>query len=93
MNIYPSPNAGQVWESCDERQKGRRVTVTGVDHNYVCVSTGERKSRIRRDRMRPGPRGYRIVEGSPDGAGGFFYYGRHHHRPELPAEAEVTVWL
>src|SRR5258706_10107741 len=59
---------GQIWESCDKRDHGRRVKVKEVvrdgDTLYAVVQspTGYgRKSRIRLDRFRPNSTGYRLV--------------------------------
>lgn len=53
----------QVWESCDPRDKGRRIRIEKVLPFKVLVTnvkTGK-KSVIAIDRLKPGGTGYRLV--------------------------------
>ena len=58
---------GQVWESCDKREKGRRSIVERIEGNKAVVrgwSMGNisgPERRIRLDRFRPISTGYRLI--------------------------------
>lgn len=60
---------GQVWESCDKRDCGRRILITGIhrsgDYAYGASrhdSKSRRATSIRLDRFKPVRNGYRLVE-------------------------------
>lgn len=55
--------AGQIWESCDPRDNGRRLRVKLVDSRYAyCVGPNGRETRILLTRFKPNATGYRLVE-------------------------------
>ena len=58
---------GQVWESCDKREKGRQIIVERIEEGRaVCRRWGRgaifgNATRIRLDRFKPISTGYRLV--------------------------------
>lgn len=59
----PDVRVGDVWEDCDKRVDGRRLTVTAVDEAHVTCTTFAkgRISRIKRSRFVPISTGYKLV--------------------------------
>lgn len=68
---------GQLWEDMDPRMGGRRIRVTKVNGSYAyavveapneysITDTTGRPVRILLSRMRPGRRGYRLLENGAD---------------------------
>ena len=59
---------GQVWESCDWREKGRQIIIERIEKGKaVCRRWGRGaifgvETRIRLDRFRPISTGYRLVK-------------------------------
>ena len=51
---------GQIWESCDKRDAGRRVTVEKVSLGFAYVRY-VKLSRIRLTRFRPTSTGYKLI--------------------------------
>lgn len=63
----PDVRPGQVWEDCDQRARGRRITVEHVGGRYAYVKDSRgRHSRIAIERMRPTSTGYRLLKESTD---------------------------
>lgn len=61
MNREPV-RVGQVWQDCDKRMAGRRVTVVAAGPTHATVEdAGGKQTRIRLDRMRPTSTGFRLV--------------------------------
>lgn len=58
---------GQIWEDCDKRSKGRRVTVTKVESGKAHVTTGVNSTRIAIRRMYPHASGFRLIHDAPGG--------------------------
>jgi hypothetical protein len=52
---------GQVWESCDRRDNGRRIRVIDIDGAYAVVESTQVR-RIRLDRFNDSSTGYRLVK-------------------------------
>lgn len=73
MSEQPAVRPGQVWADNDKRSAGRQVRVVSVDDTHATVVLHAvrpgghqqaqlgRKTRVRLDRFRPTPTGYRLV--------------------------------
>lgn len=59
----PDVQVGDVWEDCDYRANGRRVTVEIVtDIKVRCRKSVGGTTMIKRDRFKPTSTGYKLVE-------------------------------
>ncbi len=63
--MNPTPKAGQVWESTDPREGGRRIVVDFVSKNFAYVQNVKTHLPstilVRRMTRSLGRRGYRLV--------------------------------